>query len=54
MRYILDERFALRGWERAPFALFDTLAKRPTFVPKDCLIQLMRCDGAHDMDLASL
>ena len=54
MKYVLDERLVLRGWERAPFAVFNTLTKQTAFAPKEQFIQLMRCDGAHDMDLSSM
>lgn len=50
MKYILDERYQLRGWENIHTALYDRIRKRPVFLPKDRFLQLMYCDGAHDLD----
>ncbi len=50
MKYILDRRYRLRGWENIHTALYDTLRKEPRFLPKEPFILLMRCDGAHDLD----
>jgi len=32
MKYILDERYRLRGWQGAPTGLFDTKRKAPAFL----------------------
>ena len=50
MKYILDRRFRLRGWQRAPYALFDTQKKEPEFLPRDLFLTLIQCDGAHDLN----
>ena len=54
MKYILAERYRLRGWENAHTGIFDTMRKEPRFLPKDLFLFLMRCDGAHDLEEASL
>ena len=54
MRYILDERYRLRGWQKLPAALYDTQRKQPVFLPKARFLQLMYCDGAHELDEAQL
>ena len=54
MRYILDERYRLHGWRKLPTALYDTKKKRPMFFPKDRFLQLMYCDGAHELDETQL
>ena len=50
MKYVLDERYRLRGWRGAHTGLFDTKKKAPEFLPKDLFLLLMRCDGAHEID----
>ena len=50
MKYILDERYRLRGWQGRPTGLFDTRSKKALFLPKAPYLQLMYCDGAHDTD----
>ena len=50
MKYIIDERFRLRGWQKAPCGLFDTVRKAVRFMPKELYLLLMRCDGAHELD----
>jgi len=34
MKYILDERYRLRGWQGAPTGLFDTKRKAPAFLER--------------------
>ena len=50
MRYILNPRYLLRGWYKAPTGLLDRARKETQFFPKDDYILLMQCDGAHDID----
>ena len=50
MKYILDERYRLRGWQDAHTGIYDTRKKEPAFLPKDLFLFMMRCDGAHDVD----
>ena len=54
MRYILEERFRLRGWYKAPTGLFDTARKAAIFLKREDYLLLLRCDGAHDFDPGSL
>lgn len=54
MKYILDERYRLRGWQNAHTGIYDTAMKTPRFFPKDLFLLLMRCDGAHDLDESRL
>lgn len=50
-RYVLERRYALRGWEGLPFALWDRRSKQADFLPKDAFLLLARCDGVSDLDL---
>ena len=54
MRYILTERYRLRGWQDMHTAVYDTVLKTAMFFPKQRFIQLMRCDGAHEVDEGNL
>ena len=54
MKYILNPRFLLRGWYKSPTGLYDTETKEAIFFPKEEYILLMKCDGTHDIDEASL
>ena len=54
MRYILDERYRLRGWQNAHTGLYDTAEKTAEFLPRDLFLFLLRCDGAHDLDESRL
>ena len=53
MRYILNERFRLRGWYKLPSGLFDNVRKTPVFLDKEDFLVLLKCDGAHDFDQAT-
>ena len=48
MRYLLNERYQLRGWQNIHTALVDTLSRQPRFLPKEQFLTLIRCDGAHE------
>ena len=54
MKYILNERFRLRGWEKLPFAVFDSMTCRSEFFQKDQFLLLMRCDGVQEVDEEAL
>ena len=54
MKYLLEKHYRLRGWLHAPTGLYDTRRKEPDFLPLDTFEMLMRCDGAHDIELESL
>ena len=53
-RYILNPRYALRGWQGLPFALWDNAARRADFYPKEQFLLLARCDGMGDIDFNAL
>ena len=54
MRYILSERYRLRGWQNMHTAVYDTASKTARYLPKQRFLQLMRCDGAHELDEKAL
>lgn len=54
MKYVLDERYRLRGWEKLPFALFDSVTRRTEFYDKNQFMLLMRCDGVQEVDEEAL
>ena len=53
-RFVLDDRYSLRGWEGLPFALWDNRAKAPDFLPKEAFLVLLSCDGIEEVDVQSL
>lgn len=53
MYYILDERFALRGWKKLPFALLDRCRGRTTFLKRAEMELLLDVDGCTDLVGAS-
>lgn len=53
-RYVLDDRYGLRGWQGLPFVLWDRIAKSPDFLPKEAFLALLRCDGIEDIDVQAL
>lgn len=50
MRYVLDERFVLRGWNKLPYALLDQQKNRAIFVNRDDFIFLLKLNGKQDID----
>ena len=54
MYYILGDRYRLRGWQNAHTAVYDTKRKQARFFTRDQFLQIMRCDGAHDLDETAL
>ena len=54
MKFVLDERYRLRGWEKLPFALFDSVTRRTEFYDKNQFMLLMRCDGVQEVDEEAL
>lgn len=54
MRYVLDDRYCFRGWQKAATGIFDTERKNAFFVGKRKYLLLLKCDGAHDIDLEEL
>ena len=54
MRYVLNERYRLRGWYKLPTGVFDTLQKQANFLPPNEYRLLLKCDGAHRMEEENL
>ena len=54
MKYLLDERYQLKGWQDKHTCVFDTKTKRPVLLPKDRFLKIMYCDGAHELDESTL
>ncbi|MBR2779183.1 MAG: radical SAM protein [Firmicutes bacterium] len=54
MRYILDERYRFRGWQKSPAGIFDTHRKEAIFLPKEQYLFVLYFDGAHDLDEETL
>ncbi len=54
MRYVLDNRYRFRGWQKARTGLVDRALKHATFLEKGRYQLLLQCDGAHDLDLEQL
>ena len=52
MRYILNERFALRGWELLPYAVADRRTGRARFISAQEMEALKLCSGRIETDLA--
>ncbi len=53
MYYILNERYALRGWKKLPFALLDRRSGQAAFFKKEDMELLLDMDGQTDMAGAS-
>ncbi|MCR4770896.1 MAG: radical SAM protein [Oscillospiraceae bacterium] len=51
MRYILNERFALRGWEKLPYAVADRTSGRAYFISGREMEALKLCSGKIETDL---
>lgn len=54
MRYILDERYRFRGWQKSPTGIYDTRRKEAFFMSKEQYLFVLYFDGAHELDEASL
>ena len=54
MRYVLNERYRLRGWQKNRTGIYDTHRKEPVFVDKPSFLLALRCDGAHDLEADGL
>ena len=50
MFYILNERYRLRGWQKVPFAVFDTMTKRPVFLDKERFALIAKCNGFRSIN----
>lgn len=51
MRYVLNEQFALRGWDRLPWAVVRRPDNAVQFVDKSTFRVLSLCDGTIDLEL---
>ncbi len=47
MRYILNERFELRGWEKLPYAVADRKTGRAQFITAQEMDALKLCSGKN-------
>ena len=54
MNYILNKRYRFRGWKNRLGGVYDTEKKKVFFLDRDSFLFLMKCDGAHDIDVESL
>ena len=48
-RYLLDPRFALRGWKLLPFAIQYRHMPKTEFFTEDVFMLMAVCDGLHDI-----
>ena len=51
MRYILNERYALRGWEKLPYAVTDSRTGQAHFISAQEMDALKLCSGKIETDL---
>ena len=51
MRYVLNERYLLRGWEKLPYAVTDRKTGLTHFISAQELDALMLCNGKIETDL---
>ena len=51
MRYILDERYLLRGWELLPWAVTDRQTGKTHFITAKEMDALKLCNGLIETDL---
>ena len=54
MFYILNERFRLRGWQKVPYAVFDTKRKTPIFLNKERFSLIAKCTGFNSINKEEL
>ena len=54
MRYVLNERYRLRGWYKQPCGLLDMKKKDVRFLKPGQYRLLLKCDGAHRMEEENL
>ena len=50
MFYILNERYRLRGWQKVPYAVYDTARKAPVFLSKEKFNIVAKCNGFHSIN----
>lgn len=49
VKYLLNEPFFLRGWQKLPYALVDTRSGLTEFFRKDVMDALLLCDGRQEI-----
>ena len=49
MKYILNERYILRGWQRLPYGVMNNGTKEVQFVKKEFFDFLLKCDGRMEI-----
>ena len=49
MKYILNERYILRGWQRLPYGVMNNGTKEVQFVKKEFFDFLLKCDGRTEI-----
>ncbi len=54
MKYVLNERYRLRGWHLLSTGLVDMATKKTQFFPPEEYGLLLKCDGAHQIEKESL
>ncbi len=54
MRYVLNDKYRFRGWYRLPTGILDIETKETSFFSKEQYITILKCDGAHDIDVSGL
>jgi len=54
LRYVLNERYRLRGWYKLPTGVLDTQLKMANFLSLNEYRLLLKCDGAHRMEEENL
>ncbi len=54
MRYVLDERYRLRGWKGAPCGIYDMRERSARFVNSSLYELVLLCDACHEIEADSL
>ena len=49
MRYILSEQYLLRGWQKLPFGVMDSVTKEVRFLEREPYLFLSKCDGRTEI-----
>ena len=50
MKYILSERYVLRGWEKLPYAVMDKETKEVRFPSREAFLFMMKCNGRTELE----
>ncbi len=54
MRYLLSDDYRFRGWYKLPTGVLNDRTKEVIFFTKEDYLLLLKCDGAHDLDLSAM